>query len=308
MKLTALAGGIGAAKLLSGLVQLLPPEDITVIVNTGDDFRWMGLYVCPDLDTIRYTLAGLANPVAGWGMRDDTFQCLGRLEELGGDPWFRIGDRDLATHLLRTHRLRQDESLTEVNASLCLTDGIRIRILPMSDDPVPTMVHTDEGTFSFQDYFVRRRCSPRILHLSHEGIDAASPAPGVLEAILSADAVLVCPSNPFISIGPILAVRGVAAALRAARARILAVSPIVAGEAIKGPAAAMMYQLGNEVSATAVAGLYRDFLDIFVLDRRDRHLCGAIADMGIEVFALETIMDSMEAKVALARSVLEILA
>jgi LPPG:FO 2-phospho-L-lactate transferase len=307
MKLTALAGGIGAAKLLSGMVRLLPPEDITVIVNTGDDFRWMGLYICPDPDTILYTISGQVNPETGWGMREDSFQCLARLARLGADSWFRIGDRDLATHLFRTNRLQQGDSLSEVTAALCALEGVRVRILPMSDKPVPTMLHTDEGVLALQDYFVRRKCAPGVFRITHHGADDASPAPGVLEAIRNADALLICPSNPYISIGPILAVPGIEPALRAARARVIAVSPIVAGEAIKGPAAAMMRNLATEVSAAAVAGIYRDFLDVFVLDRRDRHLCDSVAAMGIEVVDLETVMVSTESKVALAQSILEIL-
>jgi LPPG:FO 2-phospho-L-lactate transferase len=308
MRMTALAGGVGAAKLLSGLVAVLPPKDLTVIVNTGDDFRWMGLYICPDLDTVTYTLAGLADPITGWGVRDDTFHSLERLRQIGCETWFKLGDRDLATHIYRTHHLQNGNSLTGVTLALCRQNGITAHILPMTDSPVPTLVHTDEGTLEFQDYFVRRKCSPIVRGFSFQGIDAASPAPGVLEAIRDANAIVLCPSNPYISIGPILAVPGIKTALQQTPATILAVSPIVAGDALKGPAAAMMRQLGDEVSAASVARLYHDFLDIFVLDRRDVILQEQIAALGVEVRATETVMDDMASRVALARFLLEMLA
>jgi LPPG:FO 2-phospho-L-lactate transferase len=308
MRLTALAGGVGAAKLLSGLVAVLPSKDLTVIVNTGDDFRWMGLYICPDLDTVTYTLAGMANPTTGWGIRDDTFHSLERLHQIGCETWFKLGDRDLATHIYRTHHLQAGDTLTDVTRALCRKNGITAQILPMTDSPVPTLVHTDEGTLEFQDYFVRKKCSPTVRGLSFQGIDATRPAPGVLEAIRDADVVVLCPSNPHVSIGPILAVPGIRTALRQTAATVLAVTPIVAGEALKGPTAAMMRQLGEEVSAVRVAKFYRDFLDVFVLDHRDAILKEKIAALGVEVRFTETIMDDMASRVALARFVLEALA
>lgn len=226
---------------------------------------------------------------------------------MGGDTWFKLGDRDLATHLYRTHCLQNGKTLTEATAAICRQNGITARILPMTDFPVPTMVHTEEGTLAFQDYYVRRKCAPLVDGFSFQGIEASSPAQGVLDAIQSADAVVVCPSNPYISIGPILAVPGIREALSATPATIAAVSPIVAGDALKGPAAAMMRQLGHEVSAVSVARLYRDFLDIFMLDRRDENLCEQIAALGLEVHAVETVMDSTASKVALAKSLLEVL-
>lgn len=307
MKWTALAGGVGAAKLLSGMAEVLKPEDLTIIVNTGDDFRWMGLYICPDLDTITYTLAGLANPATGWGVRDDSLFCLERMKRLGVDTWFRLGDKDLATHIFRTHLLQKGNTLTEATQVICLRNGIESRILPMTDSHVPTLLHTDVGLLSVQDYFVRRKCSPVVRHISYPGIDASVPAPGVLEAIERAAVILCCPSNPFISIGPILAVPGIKAALRATPATVIAVTPIVAGKAIKGPTAAMMSQLGHEVSAASVAGLYDDFVDTFVLDHRDAGLRGQIEAHGLGVFTAETVMDDMAARVALARSLLEML-
>ena len=308
MRLTALAGGVGAAKLLCGLVQVMPPEELTVVVNTGDDFRWMGLYICPDLDTVIYTLAGLDNPATGWGVRDDTFHCLEHLRRLGCETWFQLGDRDLATHVYRTHLLQNGSRLCDAVALLCLRNGIASRVLPMTDSPVPTIVDTGEGAMAFQDYFVRRRCSPQVRGFCFQGIEAASPAPGVLEAIQEADAIVLCPSNPYISIGPILAVPGIRTALRATHATVLAVTPLVAGESLKGPAAAMMRQLGSEVSAWSVARQYQDFLDIFVLDRRDAHLSGRIEALGPEVRTADTVMNDLPAKVALAGSVLEMLA
>ncbi len=307
MKLTALAGGVGAARLLSGLVEVFPPEDLTVIVNTGDDFRWMGLYVCPDIDTVTYTLAGLANPLTGWGIRDDTFHALDRLGQLGGETWFKIGDRDLATHILRTSWIQSGRSLTEVTQDLCRLNGVTVCTLPMTNSHAPTMVETEEGILDFQEYFVHRRCLPAVRGFSYRGMAAAAPAPGVMDAILKTDAIVLCPSNPYISIGPILAVPGVRAALLKTPARILAVSPIVGGEAIKGPAASMMRQLGDDCSPAGVARMYRDFLDIFVLDRRDESLAGLVSDMGIEAQVADTVMDSRKSSCALAALILRLL-
>jgi LPPG:FO 2-phospho-L-lactate transferase len=304
MKIAALAGGVGAAKFLAGLVKIVDPEALTVIVNTGDDFQWMGLYICPDLDTITYTLSGMANPATGWGVRDDTFCCLERLEKLGCDTWFRLGDRDLATHLYRTHRLQCGWGLTELTRNLADQNGIRLSILPMTDSPVPTHLDTDEGRLPFQDYFVRRRCAPQVRGLSFEGIDRAEPAPGVLQAIREAQAIIVCPSNPFISISPILAVPGIRDALLDSSAVTAAISPIIAGRAVKGPTAAMMLQLGIEVTAVGVAGMYRDLADIFVIDRQDESLVPRLSGMGLRVCVTSTLMDTPESSVALARAVL----
>lgn len=307
MRITALAGGVGAAKFLSGLVRVMPGDDITIVVNTGDDFRWLGLYICPDLDTVTYTLAGLANSLTGWGVRDESFRCLERLRILGCETWFALGDLDLATHIYRTHQLRSGRSLTEITASLSSQNGLSVRILPMTDSYVPTMVHTDEGILGFQDYFVHKRCMPQVQRLSFEGIENASAAPGVLAAIENADAVVLCPSNPLASIAPILAVPGIRPALVATSATILAISPIVSGQAIKGPAASMMRQLGHEATAAGVARLYRDLIDIFVLDRQDEDLQKPIKDLGLKVYSANTIMNDMDSKTALAKAVLEML-
>jgi len=307
MKLTALAGGVGAAKLLSGLVKVFPPENLTIISNTGDDFRWMGLYISPDLDTVLYTLAGIANPAAGWGVRDDTFNALEVLAKLGCETWFHLGDRDLATHLFRTYRMECGETHTAITLDLCRQNGVSARLLPMTDSYVPTLMHTNEGTLGFQDYFVRRHCSPQVRGVSYQGIDASRPAPGVIDAIRLADAIVLCPSNPYISIGPILAVPGIRTALHETRAQVLAVTPIVAGEALKGPAAVMMRQLGEEASAAGVARRYKDFLDIFVIDRQDDELQGRIESLGMKVRIEQTVMDSMEDRTALARRLVEML-
>jgi LPPG:FO 2-phospho-L-lactate transferase len=307
MKITALAGGVGAAKFLSGLVRVVPAEDITIIVNTGDDFRWLGLYICPDLDTVTYTLAGLANSLTGWGVRDESFRCLERLRILGCETWFALGDLDLATHLYRTYQLNNGRSLTEITALLSSQNGLSVRILPMTDSYVPTMVHTEEGILGFQDYFVHKRCTPQVRQLSFAGIENASSPPGVLAAIYDADAIVLCPSNPLISIAPILAVPGIRPALKATSATILAVSPLVSGQAIKGPAASLMRQLGHEATAAGVAMLYRDLIDIFVLDRQDQKLQTPIADLGLRVYSTDTIMTDMVSKTALATAVLEML-
>ncbi len=301
----ALAGGVGAARLLSGLLEIEPHEDITVIVNTGDDFRWMGLYVCPDLDTVTYTLSGRSNPETGWGIKGDTFHCLSRLQELGGEAWFRIGDLDLATHLYRTELMRNGHSLSGATAAICARHGIRCLILPMSDSPIPTLVHTEEGVLEFQDYFVRRKCEPRVHGFTFQDVEQSRPAPGVLEALSSADIIIVCPSNPFISIGPILAVPGVRDGLVHAAATVVAVSPVINGRAVKGPTTTLMHHLGHEVSAAGVASLYAEFLDAFVLDKRDVSLCGRISELGLEACTANTMMDSLQASVDLAKAVIE---
>ncbi|HYK87323.1 MAG TPA: 2-phospho-L-lactate transferase [Acidobacteriota bacterium] len=302
MKVVALAGGVGAAKFLSGLIKVVVQEDLTVVVNTGDDFRWMGLYVCPDLDTVTYTLAGLDNPETGWGVRGDTFRCLERLLVLQGESWFRIGDLDLASHLIRTDMLQKGRTLSEATSAISMRNRIRCRILPMSDSPVPTLVRTEEGVLEFQDYFVRRKCEPRVLGFTFKDADQSQPAPGVLEALASADAIIVCPSNPFISIGPILAVPGVRAAVSASQATVVAVSPVIAGRAIKGPTAAMLAQLGHDVSSAGVAAIYAELIDAFLLDTRDEHLRGRISNLGLTVHTAQTLMDTEKARVDLAQA------
>ena len=308
MKVAALAGGVGAARLLSGLVAVMPQEDLTVIVNTGDDFRWHGLLVCPDIDTIIYTLAGIANPETGWGVEGDTFRCLERLSTLGLDPWFRIGDRDVATHIYRTNLLAGGLTLTSATEAIRKQNGIRASILPMTDSPVPTIVDTDEGTLEFQDYFVRRRCAPRVRGIRFKDIRGALPAPGVEEALADADAIIICPSNPFISIGPILAVPGIEEAIENSPATVAAVSPVIGGKAVKGPTAVMLSQLGHEVSPVGVAKIYSGLLDVFLVDEGDAAFAPGISAMGIETHASRILMDTPSASESLARTLLGLIA
>jgi LPPG:FO 2-phospho-L-lactate transferase len=306
-KITALAGGVGASKLLIGLAAVMPSENITVIANTGDDIELLGLRICPDLDTITYTLGGVINETTGWGIRDDSFHWLESIARYRGPSWFRLGDRDLATHVYRTEQLRQGCSLTEVTNDIRRSFGVAANILPMTDSYVPTRVDTDEGEMHFQEYFVRRRCEPRVRGLRFEGIEESRPSPGVLEAIRDADAVVICPSNPFISIGPILAVPGIREALISTNAHVVAVTPIIAGRALKGPAADMLRELGHEVSAAAVATMYRDFCDAFVLDREDAASASQIETLGMEVVVTNTIMRSAEDKQRLAQAIVDYL-
>jgi LPPG:FO 2-phospho-L-lactate transferase len=304
MKVAALAGGIGASKLLLGLAGVMAPEDMTVIANTGDDIELFGLRVCPDLDTVTYTLAGVVNQETGWGLAGDTFQLLKWLARYGEPAWFNLGDRDLATHIYRTNQLRQGHSLTEATDQIRRSFGVRSKILPMCDAYTPTRVVSDEGEMHFQEYFVRRRCEPRVQEIRFEGIETSRPAAGVLDAIVEADAVIVCPSNPFISIGPILAVPGVRESLRRTRATVVAITPIIGGRALKGPAADMLRDLGHEVSARGVAAMYQDFLDVFVLDETDAKIALEIRALDLQVFEATTVMNTLADKECLARTVL----
>jgi LPPG:FO 2-phospho-L-lactate transferase len=305
MKITTLAGGIGAAKFLLGLVSVAPPEQVTVIVNTGDDIELFGLRISPDIDTIIYTLAGVVDEAKGWGITGDSFQCLSWLARYGEATWFNLGDRDLATHIYRTQWLRRGRSLTEITDHIRRSLGIRSRILPMTDSYIPTRIATDEGEMHFQEYFVGRRCQPRVKAIEFKGIETSQPAPGVISAILQADVVIICPSNPLISIGPILALPGLRDVLKQTQAKIAAITPIIGGRALKGPAADMLRDLGYEVSARAVALLYSDFLDLFVLDEVDQWLRPAIEELGMRVTVVNTIMNSIEDKRRLAEQVLE---
>lgn len=307
MKLTALAGGIGASKLLVGLASVMPPEDITIIANTGDDIELFGLRICPDIDTVTYTLAGVINEETGWGLKGDSFECLRWLARYDEASWFNLGDRDLATHIFRTNKLRTGVSLSEVTGQLSRSLGVISTILPMTDSYTPTRVVTDEGEMHFQEYFVRRRCEPRVREIRCDNIESAKPAPGVLSAILEADAVVVCPSNPFISIGPILAVPGVRDALRETKATVIAVTPIIGNKALKGPAADMLRDLGHEVSARGVAAMYSDFVNIFLLDETDAQLTKDLIALDMEVFNANTIMNSLADKWRVAERVLEII-
>jgi LPPG:FO 2-phospho-L-lactate transferase len=307
MKVVALAGGVGGAKLADGLALALPPGDLTVIVNTGDDFRHFGLWVCPDVDTVCYTLAGLANPMTGWGRKDDTSHVMEALQALGGPSWFHLGDRDLSTHLERTRRLGQGDSLTAITRDFCRTWGVETPVLPMSDDTVQTWVDTEEGELPFQEYFVRRQCAPHVKGFWFEGVEKAQPAPGAIEAIDSAELVVICPSNPWVSIAPILSVPGIKGSLKSKK--VLAVSPIIAGQAVKGPAAKMYAELGIEPSALAVARQYGGqgtggLLTGFVLDQQDESQSAGVQALGIEVLATDTLMKSPADRLRLAQEVL----
>ena len=307
MSYTLLAGGTGAAKFLRGLCRVVAPEDLTIIVNTGDDWVVWGLSVSPDLDTVTYTLAGAGDPRRGWGLRGDTFHCLSAMGRLGLETWFQLGDGDLATHLYRTRRLAQGATLSAVTAEIAAAFGLRARLAPMSDQPVRTRILTRRGELEFQTWFVKRRARDAVIGVRYAGAPQARPSPGVSEAIERARAVLICPSNPLISIGPILAVPGIREALGATRAPVLAVSPIVGGQALKGPAARMMKSMGMAPSAVQVARLYEDFLDILVLDNADRSLAPAVEALGIRAVVTNTIMSGRRRKKALACAVLEAL-
>lgn len=301
-RVIALSGGIGGAKLALGLDRVLAPGALTIIANTGDDFRHLGLHVSPDIDTLLYTLAGLDDPVRGWGRRDETWTFMRALAELGGETWFQLGDGDLAIHVERTRRLAARESLSEVTDALRRRLAIASSIVPMSDNPVATRVHTDEGWLDFQPYFVGRRCEPRVIGLDFAGAQAAKMAPAAVAAFDDADlrAVILCPSNPYLSVDPILAVPGMRAALAGCAAPVIAVSPIIAGQAVKGPTAKMMAELGLEPSAATVARHYEGLIDAFVVDEAD----AGLAVPRLEVAATPTLMRSLDDKLRLARFVL----
>lgn len=299
-----LAGGVGASRFLQGLVQVHPPERTVVISNTGDDLEFFGLRVSPDVDIVIYALAGAVNPETGWGLRGDTFHVVEALERYGHERWFNLGDRDLATALHRTELLRRGVPLHEVVADIARAWGVAARILPMSDDRIETQVETPEGVLPFQEYMVRRGFEPEVLAVRFVGAETARPAPGVLEALAEADVIVFAPSNPFVSIGPILAVPGIREAVRAARGVRIAVSPIIAGEVVKGPAAKMLRSLGHEVSAAGVARLYRGLLDVMVIDAADESLRPAVKALGMRCVVTNTLMVDEAAKAALARAVL----
>lgn len=304
MKITALAGGVGGAKLAHGLAQILPPDQLTIIVNTGDDFEHLGLYISPDLDTVCYTLAGLANPQTGWGRADETWHTFNSMETLAGQTWFRLGDRDLGTHLVRTSRRKRGEKLSTLTQDFCRAWGIEHRVLPMTDDPVYTMVNTKEqGELAFQEYFVHQRCEPSVTGFRFAGLEKARPAPGVLDAIHQADAVVFCPSNPWVSIDPILAVAGIRQACAAKP--VVAVSPIIGGDVVKGPAAKMYRELGIQPSAFAVANHYADLLAGFVFDEVDESLKPQIQALNIATLVTNTIMKDDIGRFWLAKDVID---
>lgn len=303
--IVVLAGGVGAARFLEGLVQVVPQERLTVIVNTGDDRDFYGLHVSPDLDIVMYTLAGVVDETHGWGIRGDTFNTMQQLTAYGEEDWFMLGDRDLATHIHRTKLLREGRTLSEVSDELRRHFGLALRILPMSDQPVQTHIQTPAGLLHFEEYMVKRRCSDEVQDVIFVGANEARPAPGVLDALKDAEAILLAPSNPIVSIGSILAVPGVHDMLHEASGMVVAVSPIVGGAPIKGPADKLMNGLGMEVSAVGVARSYRDFLDVMVIDRQDAYLLDRVEDLGIPAIATNTMMRDAASKAALARAVLD---
>lgn len=301
---TALAGGIGASKLLLGLYGAMDPHLLTIIVNTGDDIVLHGLKISPDLDIVTYTLAGLVNPATGWGLRGETFHFLKRLGAYGREVWFNLGDRDLATHVHRTALLAQGKTLSQAAESIRHALGVKSRILPMSDQPVPTIIETRDGNMHFQEYLIKHRTEPGIHGIHFANIKHSHPAPGVLESICDAGRVVICPSNPLISIGPILAVPRVREQLRARKESVIAVCPIVGGKSLKGPSDKMLAQLGCGSSASAVAKLYADFTGTFVIDRRDAAQAPAIQALGMKVAVLPTVMRTRAQKRKLARAIL----
>ncbi|MDQ1402005.1 MAG: 2-phospho-L-lactate transferase [Actinomycetota bacterium] len=303
--IVALAGGVGAARFLRGLLAVVPPDDVTAIVNTGDDITLHGLHISPDLDTVTYTLAEAVNPETGWGLVGETWQAMDALERYRGATWFRLGDRDLATHLFRTQRLADGATLTEVTAEITSAWGLGLRLLPMSDDRIETRVTVEgEGEIGFQEYFVGRAHSVPVTGVRFAGVERSTPGPDVLRSIRSADLVVICPSNPIVSIGPILAVPGVEHEVAARRQRTVAISPIVAGAALKGPADRMLTELGHESSVVGVARLYAPFAGTLVIDEADAAKARAVEDEGMTCVVAPTIMSDREKAAALAKVVL----
>lgn len=304
--IVALAGGVGGAKLAHGLAQIHPPDQLTVVVNTGDDFEHLGLRISPDLDTVMYTLAGVVNPETGWGRANETWGMMEALAQLSGPAWFNLGDRDLATHLLRTQWLREGYPLSWVTDRLCQRFGVRPTLLPMSDDPVRTRLQTDEGLLDFQDYFVRRRWQPVVQAIQFDGAETAQPLRQIVNALRLANMIVFCPSNPLVSIDPILALPGLRRLIAASRAPKVAVSPIVGGVALKGPAAKMMRELGLPVSAVGVAGHLKEVLTGFVLDEQDADQKLAIAyELGLRTLVTNTVMQNDQDRAGLAREVVD---
>ena len=305
-KVLALAGGVGGAKLALGLRDILDEESLAIVVNTGDDEEFFGLHVSPDLDTVMYTLGGIANPDTGWGISGETFRSLNRLRQYGVDTWFNLGDLDMATHIRRTQLLGQGNTLSEVTNSLCSSLGIAHSIFPMTDDTLKTIVITEISEMSFQEYFVKNRCDPRVISLRFDSPSECSPSPGFVTALNESDLLVFCPSNPFLSVDPILAVTGVRKKIENFRGARIAVSPIVGGEAIKGPAGKILRELGHEVSCVGVAKRYVDLCDVFIIDNVDADLASTIEKLGMRVVVTNTIMNNDQEKRTLAREILSL--
>jgi LPPG:FO 2-phospho-L-lactate transferase len=306
LTITALAGGVGASKLLLGLYHEMDPSLLTIIVNTGDDIVLHGLKISPDLDIVTYTLAGVVDSAKGWGLRAETFHALKHLAAYGRPNWFNLGDRDLATHIHRTAMLAEGKTLSQASDSIRTALHVKSRILPMSDSPIPTIIDSDEGLMHFQEYLVKRRTQPVVKGVRFAGVESARPAPGVLEAIRDADRILICPSNPLISIGPILAVPLIRDQLRASKEKVFATCPIVGGKSLKGPSDKMLAQLGHQPTTLGVAKLYAEFTGTFVIDPEDKLQTSAIAALGMKVVILPTVMKTRLQKCKLARSLLSL--
>lgn len=305
----AFAGGVGGAKLANGLARLLDPGALVIAVNTGDDFQHLGLHVSPDLDTVMYNLAGLNNPQTGWGLANETWNVMSALRQVGGPEWFNLGDRDLATHLERTRRLSKGETLSDVTSALCSRFGIGHRIVPMSDEPVMTMVRSGDQWLSFQEYFVARKCEPKVSEFRFYGADLAEPSPGLRSALedKALRGIIICPSNPFVSIDPILAIPGVRSFITERKIPVVAVSPIVGGRAIKGPALKMMLELGLDPSSIGIARHYRSMLSGLIIDREDAEFAAAIEALGVRVEVTNSVMKDVADQEMLARVALEAL-
>lgn len=301
---TVLAGGVGASRFLQGLCQVVDPHQVSVISNTGDDVEMFGLHVSPDTDIVLYALAGAVNPETGWGLTGDTFAVVDQLQRFGYERWFNLGDKDLAMAIHRTRLIHAGVPMHNIDAGLAKAWGLDCSVMPMSNEPVRTMITGPEGELAFQEYMVRLRTEVDVRSIRFEGVDSATPAPGVLESLRGASAVFLAPSNPFVSIGPILAVPGVREALADTKVTRVAVSPIIAGQVVKGPAAKMMTTLGYEVSALGVARIYEGLIDVFVIDEQDRALAPAVEALGLRCFVTDTMMTSMERKAELARDIL----
>lgn len=307
--ITTLGGGVGAAKFLEGLSSVIESEPLNVIVNTGDDICLNGLYISPDVDTIIYRLSGVIDKKKGWGLQGDTFNSLKALERFGLHTWFNIGDKDIATHIYRTHLRGKGFSATEITSKIAEAFELprNLKIMPMTDRDVETWIQTSEGEMHFQEYLVKRRMKPEVCRVTIRNIDHASPSPGVIDSIEKARAIIICPSNPIISIGPILQVKGVREALKATQAEIIAISPLVGGVPLKGPADRLMKGLGLEVSSAQVARLYSDFIDTMVIDVEDAHENQAIRDMGLKTLVVDTVMSDKKKSAILASSILELI-
>lgn len=305
VKVAALAGGVGAAKLLRGLVKVIPPKNLTIIGNVGDDIELYGLHISPDLDIILYTLAGIVDEAKGWGVSGDTFYCLDMLGKLGFETWFKLGDRDLAIHIARTKMLKDGMTLSQVTAKLCKMLGVEANLVPMSDDSVRTRVQSDQLLLDFQEYFVKRGTANHVIKVFFEGAERAKPAPGIIEALKEAKSIVICPSNPILSIAPILSVSAIRKELAALNVPRVGVSPIVGGKALKGPADRVMASMGFEASAYGVAKFYGSLLSHFIIDEVDREHKERIESLGIKVVVADTVMKSLEDSVRLAKVVIE---